>query len=86
LQQSVTFVDFGEGRRKKEEGRRKKEEGRRKKEEGRGEKEEGRGKLCRKKARSPEAGRNAARRGSASSNRRQTAPAKHSQAKLGERA
>jgi len=63
-----------------------KEEGRGKKEEGRGKKEEGRGKLCRKKARSPEAGRNAARRGSASSNRRQTAPAKHSQAKLGEQA
>jgi len=27
LQQSVTFVDFGEGRRKKEEGRRKRGEG-----------------------------------------------------------
>jgi hypothetical protein len=81
LQQSVTFVDFGDV-----EGRRKREEGRRKRGEGRGKKEEGRGKLCRKKARSPEAGRNAARRGSASSSRRQTAPAKHSQAKLGERA
>ncbi|MEP6488077.1 hypothetical protein NDI43_10895 [Microcoleus vaginatus GB2-A3] len=107
MQQSVTFVDFREGRRKKEEGRRKREEGRRKKEEGRRkreegrgkreegrgkkeegrrEKEEGRGNLGRKKARSPEAGRNVARRGSGSSNRRQTAPAKHSQAKLGERA
>jgi hypothetical protein len=39
LQQSVTFVDFGEGRRKREEGRRKKEEGRRKRKEGRGERE-----------------------------------------------